>query len=223
MGESDEVKLLKTWSSPFGLRALWGLKVKGIDFEAIDEDITNKSPLLLQSNPIHKKIPVLIHNGKPIVESLVILEYIDETWTQNPLLPQDPHQRATARFLAKFGDDKIISSIWRMFTKQGKEQEEAHAEVIENLKYLEEELKGKKFFGGDEIGYLDVALGWLTNLVPVSEHILGFKVIDKLQFPCLAAWMEDFTSVPFVKESLPPRDKLITKFQAYIATASPSK
>ncbi|XP_065854361.1 glutathione transferase GST 23-like [Euphorbia lathyris] len=219
---TEEVKLLKTWSSPFGLRIFWALKAKGIQFESIDEDLTNKSPQLLEYNPIHKKIPVLIHNGKPIVESLVILEYIDETWTHNPLLPQHPLNRATARFLARFGDDKVMSSIWRMFTKQGKEQEEAHGEVIENLKYLEEELKGKRFFGGDEIGYVDVALGWLTNLIPVSEDILGFKVVDKQVFPSLSAWMDEFTSVPFVKESLPPHDKLILKFHAYIA-ASPHK
>lgn len=104
---AEEVKLLKTWSSPFGLRIVWALKLKGIHFDPIDEDLSNKSPLLLQYNPVYKKIPVLVHNGKPISESLVILEYVDETWKQNPLMPQDPYEKAMARFWAKFGDDKV--------------------------------------------------------------------------------------------------------------------
>ncbi|RWR75775.1 putative glutathione S-transferase [Cinnamomum micranthum f. kanehirae] len=105
MGEG-EVKLFRTWSSAYGLRITWAPKLKGIHYENIDEDLSNKSPLLLMYNPIHKKIPVLLHNGKAIAESAVILEYIDETWKKNPILPQDPHERAMARFIAKFGDDK---------------------------------------------------------------------------------------------------------------------
>jgi glutathione S-transferase len=102
-----ELKLFRTWSSPFALRVVWALDLKGIQYDTIFEDLSNKSSLLLQYNPIYKKVPVLVHNGKPLAESLVILEYIDETWKQTPLLPEDPSERATARFWAKFGDDKV--------------------------------------------------------------------------------------------------------------------
>ncbi|GMP42174.1 hypothetical protein CsSME_00011996 [Camellia sinensis var. sinensis] len=109
---AEELKVFRTWSSRFALRIIWALKLKGIEeYETIFEDITNKSPLLLQYNPVHKKVPVLVHNGKPISESLVILEYIDETWKHNPLLPEDPYERATARFWAKFGDEKVNSPL----------------------------------------------------------------------------------------------------------------
>ncbi|KAJ9169834.1 hypothetical protein P3X46_017983 [Hevea brasiliensis] len=217
MGE--QVKLFKTWSSAFGLRIVWALKLKGIQYESIDEDLTNKSPLILQYNPVYKKIPVLVYNGRPIVESLIILEYIDETWKQNPLLPEDPHKRATARFWAKFGDDKVMSSLWQILTEQGKEREEALVQATENLKFLEEELKGKRFFGGEKIGFLDIALGWLANLVPVLEEILGFEVIDKAGFPFLSEWMLEFSSVPAIKENLPLHDKMVAKFRAYLAAA----
>ena len=102
-----ELKLFRTWSSPFALRVVWALDLKGIQFDTIFEDLSNKSSLLLQYNPIYKKVPVLVHNGKPLAESLVILEYIDETWKQTPLLPEDPSERAAARFWVKFGEDKV--------------------------------------------------------------------------------------------------------------------
>lgn len=104
----DQLKLIATPQSLPCCRVEWALKLKGVDYEYIEEDLRNKSPLLLDSNPIYKKVPVLLHAGKPIVESLVILEYIEETWKDKyPLHSEDPHERAMARFWAKFGDEKV--------------------------------------------------------------------------------------------------------------------
>ena len=93
------------------MRVQIALEEKGIKYEYREEDLmTHKSPLLLQMNPIHKKIPVLIHNGKPICESLIAVEYIDEVWNDKspPLLPSDPYQRAQARFWADYVDKKVF-------------------------------------------------------------------------------------------------------------------
>ena len=100
---ADKVVLLSSWASVFGLRVQIALAEKGVDYEFREEDLFDKSPLLLESNPVHKKVPVLIHNGKPICESSIIIQYIDEVWTKGPsLLPKDPLQRANARFWADF-------------------------------------------------------------------------------------------------------------------------
>ncbi|KAM7278622.1 hypothetical protein ACFE04_005756 [Oxalis oulophora] len=217
---AEKVKLFKTWSSPFGLRVVWALKLKDISYDPIDEDISNKSDLLFQYNPVHKKVPVLLHNGKPICESLTIVEYIDETWRQHPLLPEDTYEKAKARFFAKFSDDKLMPSMWGIFLKEGKEQEESILTAFKNLNFLEANLEGNKFFGGNMIGYLDIALGWLANLVPVLEEISGLKIIDADRFPRLYAWKREFAEDSLIKETWPPHDKMVAKFIAMRQTIS---
>ena len=103
----EEVTLLGATGSPFVCRVHIALKLKGVQYKYVEENLRNKSELLLKSNPVHKKVPVFIHNEKPIAESLVIVEYIDETWKNNPILPSDPYQRSFARFWSKFIDDKV--------------------------------------------------------------------------------------------------------------------
>lgn len=104
----EKITLLDAWISPFGMRVRIALAQKGIEYEYKEQNLSDKSPLLLQMNPVKKQIPVLIHNGKPVWESLIIVQYIDEVWNQkSPLLPSDPYKRAQARFWADFVDKKV--------------------------------------------------------------------------------------------------------------------
>ncbi|KAI8560931.1 hypothetical protein RHMOL_Rhmol04G0294600 [Rhododendron molle] len=215
MERKEAVKVVGFWISPYSLRVEWALRLKGVEYEYIEEDIFNKSPLISELNPVHKKVPVLIHGEKVILESLVILEYIEETWKQVPLLPQDPHDRATARFLANLGDEKLFWDAWMALCSQGDEKERALKQAMETMKKIEEELKGKKtkFFGGESMGYLDLVLGWISYNLPAWEEVGCMKIVDPTQFPSTTAWRENFLNHPVIKFKPPPRDNMVIYFQ----------
>lgn len=81
------------------------------EYEYREQDLLNKGPMLLQMNPVHKKVLVHIHDGKPICESTNIVRYIDEVWNDKALLlPSDLYLKAQARFWVDC-IDKNVSSL----------------------------------------------------------------------------------------------------------------
>ncbi|XP_073115725.1 probable glutathione S-transferase parA [Elaeis guineensis] len=194
------VVLLDAWVSPFGQRCRIALAEKAVEYEYSEQNLADKSPLLLKVNPIHKKIPVLIHDGKPVCESLIIVQYIDEVWTKNPLLPSDPYERAKARFWADFVDKKVYECGTKLWKLKGEAQQEAKKEMIEILKLLEGELGDKKYFGGEIFGFVDVALVPFTAWFYAYETCANFSV--EAECPKLVAWSKGCMERESVAKSL---------------------
>uniref|UniRef100_A0A1J3GHJ6 Glutathione S-transferase n=1 Tax=Noccaea caerulescens TaxID=107243 RepID=A0A1J3GHJ6_NOCCA len=204
---SNEVILLDFWPSMFGMRTRIALREKGVEFEYREEDLRNKSPLLLQMNPIHKKIPVLIHNGKPVCESTIQVQYIDEVWShKNPILPSDPYQRAQARFWVDFIDKKMYDAQRKVWATKGEEQEAGKKEFIESLKILEAELGDKPYFGGVDFGYVDIGLIGFYSWFHAYEKYGNFSI--EAECPKLIAWAKKCLQRESVAKSLPESEKV---------------
>ncbi|CAL5321221.1 unnamed protein product [Camellia sinensis] len=220
---TSDVKLLGAWPSPFVNRVQIALNLKSIKYEFLEEQYGTKSELLLKSNPVHKKIPVLIHGDKPVCESLIIVQYIDEVWSFGPsIFPSDPYDAALGRFWAAYVDDKVVKGdlqwlLPMMMETRKAEGVEAKMAAFERLKeglvVLEDAFakcsKGKDFFGGDSIGYLDIAFGCCLGWIKASEKMMEVVLLDETKTPGLVGWAGRFCSHEAVKGTLPETEKLL--------------
>ncbi|CAN0887775.1 Glutathione S-transferase U22 [Linum grandiflorum] len=154
MADSDELILLNWGVSPFSARVKIALAEKGVsEYESRHEDVHNKSALLRQMNPATNQIPVLIHNGKPISDSLAIVQYIDEVWLARSspfisLLPSDPYRRAHARFWADYTSKIHTTGLGLWQSNEEKVKEASRKEMAEILNNLEQELRRRQIWGG---------------------------------------------------------------------------
>lgn len=67
---------------------------------------------------------------------------------------------------------------------------------------------GGKWFGGDALGYLDIALGCFLAWTRVTERLFGLKILDGDKLPRLTTWADRFCAHEAVKGVMPETDKL---------------
>jgi maleylpyruvate isomerase len=100
------VKLYSYFRSSAAYRVRIALNLKGIAYDTISIHLIkdgghNKRPEFRAVNP-QMRVPVLITPaGDTLTQSLAIIEYLDETHREPPLLPKDPVARAKVRALAE--------------------------------------------------------------------------------------------------------------------------
>jgi len=99
------VKLYSYFRSSAAYRVRIALNLKGIAYETVSVHLVkdgghNKRPEFRAVNP-QMRVPALVTAaGDVLIQSLAIIEYLDETHPEPPLLPRDPTARAKVRALA---------------------------------------------------------------------------------------------------------------------------
>lgn len=96
------MKLYTYYRSSAAYRVRIALNLKGIEYESVPVDLrpgAHRRPDYLARNP-QGLIPALEDGGAVLSQSLAIIEYLEETHPQPPLLPRSPLERARVRSMA---------------------------------------------------------------------------------------------------------------------------
>jgi len=89
------------------------LCAKGLAWDAVPVDLFKSEqydPAYLKLNP-KGVVPTLLHDGKPVIESTLICEYLDETFPDPPLIPPDAWSRTRMRLWSKMVDEGLHEGV----------------------------------------------------------------------------------------------------------------
>ena len=96
---------------PFSRKVRVVLKEKNLDFELMPERVWERRPEYLEMNPAGE-VPVMVEpDGKVIVDSGVICEYLEEVYRDRLLMGIDPVDRAEIRRLVAWFDLKMNREV----------------------------------------------------------------------------------------------------------------
>jgi glutathione S-transferase len=102
------------WRSSASRRVRLCLAEKGLKFESVLVDLAKMEqhrPEYLKLNP-NGVIPLLVlPDGRSLYESGTICEYLDETYPEPPLRPDDAYGRAEMRNWIRYADERIGNLI----------------------------------------------------------------------------------------------------------------
>ncbi|SDJ82139.1 glutathione S-transferase family protein [Microbulbifer yueqingensis] len=212
---------LYTWQyCPFAQRSRIALAVKGVEHDTYELDITRKPypDWFMELSP-NGKVPTLVHDGRPLYESQVISEYIDEVFEGPRLLPEDPYHRAISRLLITYGEDNFIPVLYRLLRSQEESRdEELKEEALEYWRWFNERLREFGSDSGllfDEPTLADYSFGPFFQRWKLVEYYRYFEVPQTEEYARVRSWREAAEALKVVRDTAPPSEELIKVYADY--------
>jgi glutathione S-transferase len=183
---------------PFVQRARIVLAEKDIPHRIEFIDLANKPEWFLDISPLGK-VPVLCVDGRPLFESAVIAEYLDEI-SPGSLHPLDALERARSRSWIEFASATLaaISTFYR--ANDHVSFSDAIATLSERFGRLEDELGEGPWFNGAEFALVDAAFGPVFRYFEVINDYGHFGFFDGL--PRVNAWRDALRNRPSVRGAI---------------------
>jgi glutathione S-transferase len=170
-------KLFTFAYSPAGQRVVGTLAHKEIEHDRVDVDITKQErPAEFNAASPFGKVPALVHDGRSIVESVVINEYLDEAWPKPAMMPADARGRAYARqWIVYF--NRAVTDRDGEFVHVERDRERKAAicrRIFPDLVHLDRELAGRAaFFTGPDLSLVDMAIAPFTRILGIWAELVG--------------------------------------------------
>jgi glutathione S-transferase len=187
--QPDTIEIHGYVTCPFAWRVRLAAAEKGLAADWIPSDVDAPDPRSARHNP-EEHSPLLWHGGFSLVESEVIMAYLDEASPARPLMPADARARAELRLLA--------IRLRAIDVHMERSRPEARKRSAPALAVLEQALAGRAFVHGAEPGHVDL-LVWpfLTDL-----HVR--RLADADTYPRVAAYTARALARPSFAATRPP-------------------
>jgi maleylacetoacetate isomerase len=190
------------WRSQATFRVRVALNVKSIAYREIPIDLDSGGQDQAAFHAINPMggVPALVVDGAPLIQSLAILEYIEETHPEPPLLPSDPIGRARVRSLAAIAASDshplIVPRIKRYLTEHA--GFDAAQWKAWQAQWIGTGLRGYEarltrdgdtgaFCHGDRVSFADICLvGLAAGAKTFAIEVTGIPTVDRIVAACQA-------------------------------------
>jgi len=188
---------------PYSQRCRIVLFEKGMDFEVIDVDVSNKPDDLIELSP-DNRLPVLVERDLRLDVSNIINEYIDERFPHPQLMPADPVMRARARLFLHNFEEQLFSHIADI-EKETKNAASARAAIRDGLTMIAPIFIKQPFMLGEEFSMVDVAIA------PLLWRLNHYGIELPKQAAPLLKYAERIFTRPAYIEAMTPSEKAMRK------------
>tara|TARA_B100000780_G_scaffold276204_1_gene244361 strand:+ start:722 stop:1318 length:597 start_codon:yes stop_codon:yes gene_type:complete len=194
------MKLYSNSTDPFSHRCRIVLFEKGMDFEVIDVDLSNKPEDLSILSP-YSDSPVLVERDLVLTDANIINEYIDERFPHPQLMPADPVMRARARLFLKDFENQLFVHMKALESNEKSKKDAAKKIVTETLIQLTPIITKQEYLLHEEYSMLDVAMA------PLLWRIDHYEI--KLPNSCLPLlkYADKIFKRPLFDEAMSPAEK----------------